>query len=105
MADESTLPVWLCVSKESDDLQLLRAMLLHHGIEARVAPVPTNIGRHAPDAAWVRESDYDQAMLLIAQMENVPIGSNWLCRGCTEVNEPQFDLCWKCGKEKMAETA
>jgi hypothetical protein len=68
MADESILPVWLCVSKEGDDLQLLCAMLQHHGIEARVAPIPSHIGRHVADAEWVRESDYDQARLLIAQM-------------------------------------
>jgi hypothetical protein len=31
-------------------------------------------------------------------LENPPIAP-WLCR-CGEHIEPQFDICWKCGKDK-----
>ena len=48
------------------------------------------------DQARVLISDYE-AMLKRAQE-----GDPWVCPGCGETLEPQFQSCWKCQAEKPA---
>ena len=50
---------------------------------------------------WVRRDlDYDRALQLI-DADNVleeSSGEAWRCPHCGEDNEPQFAVCWNCGK-------
>jgi MinD superfamily P-loop ATPase len=50
---------------------------------------------------WVkRDLDYDRALQLI-DADNVleeSSGEPWQCLHCGEDNEPQFAVCWNCGK-------
>ena len=50
---------------------------------------------------WVNDNDYPQAETLIRiTLIDEPAGSNWLCPACKEENEPSFELCWNCQKER-----
>jgi len=60
--------------------------------------------KYSQPTVCVRDVDYDRAAVLVEQMahamENPPSGFPWRCGGCMEENEPQFDICWNCGREK-----
>jgi hypothetical protein len=103
MDDDSLLPGWQCVT-ETGDSEIIRHMLENHGIDARIVRLPVRGSKASHDSVWVREGDVRHATNLVAQMtlavENPPVTFPWRCSGCREENEPQFDICWKCGRDK-----
>ena len=49
---------------------------------------------------WVKEDDFQEAKDLLDQINKPEIkGCVWTC-SCGEVLEPQFNTCWRCGKDK-----
>ena len=49
---------------------------------------------------WVENDlDYDRALQLIdaAKIADESPSAPWRCRQCSEENEGQFSVCWKCG--------
>ena len=55
---------------------------------------------------WLADDDkYDEAIELLHEKFELPQqGSKWECQQCGEMNEPAFEICWKCGAEKKAES-
>jgi len=52
---------------------------------------------------WVVDDEvYPRARVLLDQWltEIGPVREAWLCTGCGEVLEGQFESCWQCGLEK-----
>ena len=49
---------------------------------------------------WVSEVNFERAEQLVQQLISEPIGNPWTCIDCGEENEPSFELCWKCQKER-----
>jgi len=51
---------------------------------------------------WVANAkDYQVARELIAaKIENPSIKASWVCSECSEENEGNFELCWKCQSNK-----
>jgi hypothetical protein len=50
---------------------------------------------------WVENDlDHDRALQLIDSntVLEESSGSSWTCSDCGEENEPQFGVCWRCGK-------
>ena len=80
---------------------MVQEVLTNHGIESESVPVGT-LSKYSMPTLRVREADYDRSAELIDKMlkaiENPPI-AQWLSR-CGEQIERQFDICWKCGKDK-----
>jgi hypothetical protein len=93
---------WICVAEECD-AELVATMLENNGINAAVALKGTRYRRSRP-AVWVCEEDYDRAAELVdkmgEEMRNPPTGPPWRCQSCSEENEVQFDVCWKCGSDR-----
>ena len=93
---------WICVA-ENCDTELVATTLKNNGIDAVIALKGTRFYRSHP-AVWVREEDYDRAADFVEKMReamrNPPTGPLWRCDTCSEENEVQFDVCWKCGNER-----
>ena len=54
-----------------------------------------------PQVDIINESDFERAKEILKNMTPEEItGPSWICSGCKEVHEPQFEICWNCGKEK-----
>ncbi len=47
---------------------------------------------------WIlNDQDYDKAAALIeSEFENPEPGKSWICSYCSEENEGNFEVCWKC---------
>ena len=105
MVDDSIMPGWQCVADEGD-ADLVCAMLANHGIQAEILPVARIGYKYSRPTVWVRDADFERAADLVDAMahamENPPVGFPWRCSGCMEENEPQFDICWKCGRDKTS---
>lgn len=54
-----------------------------------------------PELWLVDDEVYPRARLLLDQWlaEEWNPGPDWLCPGCGERVDGQFDVCWKCGRE------
>ena len=55
-----------------------------------------------PEVWVVKNADVEKAKRLISDVLDVDSlkGDDWLCLNCQEINESQFDHCWKCGEAK-----
>ncbi|MGC9493422.1 DUF2007 domain-containing protein [Vibrio genomosp. F10] len=49
-----------------------------------------------PELWVVDDTDFETAALAIESMIKPKNTSTWVCLHCKEVNEPAFELCWKC---------
>ncbi len=47
----------------------------------------------------VREEDLGRARQALSDAYN-QVGPAWYCGACQEMNEPSFDICWKCGGDR-----
>lgn len=89
------------------DAQLVRDHLDQHGIAATVhgTMLTGAIGELPMDtrpSVWIEDPDlYERARQLIERFErSEATGDRWTCRNCKEVNEPAFELCWNCGRDR-----
>ena len=68
------------------------------------------LGEIAPFETWmevwaVKETDYDKAMAIVAEIKTPEHAGNksaWICPECGEENAASFDLCWNCQTERNA---
>jgi len=47
---------------------------------------------------WVKELDFDRSLRLINESKS-KVSANakdWVCVGCAESNEANFEICWNC---------
>ena len=49
-----------------------------------------------PEIWLVNETDLARAEALIQQLDAQAGGEPWTCTQCGEINEPEFDFCWRC---------
>jgi hypothetical protein len=91
------------------EAQLLQDLLARHRIEARVfgdylsgaaGELPVDIY----PSVWVledRELPRAQGLLedWLREHQRRAEASAWVCRGCGELVDGSFDLCWRCGTE------
>tara|TARA_R110001606_G_scaffold395664_1_gene568354 strand:+ start:36985 stop:37290 length:306 start_codon:yes stop_codon:yes gene_type:complete len=46
---------------------------------------------------WVmHDTDYDQAMRVIASSFSEEDDAEWICSNCQEKNDASFEFCWNC---------
>lgn len=95
----------------------LRLYLESHGVQAQVfgdTNAFESIIAFTPGSApsvFVHEADWQQASELLQEftnrLANKPGRSfvKWICNNCGEKVEPNFDLCWNCGKSRQEETS
>ena len=50
---------------------------------------------------WVLDDrDYERARQIIEQQyRQPPVGEDWICPTCGELNAAQFGMCWNCQTE------
>jgi len=53
---------------------------------------------------WIQDdNDLSEAMRIKSDWQSFSpkaAGNHWVCPGCGETSEPQFDSCWNCGRSK-----
>lgn len=89
------------------EAQLLRDLLDRHLIEAQVlgdylsgavGELPADI---YPTVWIIEDDDLPRARELLAAWLNENAerdgARSWVCRGCGELVDGSFDLCWRCG--------
>jgi hypothetical protein len=54
---------------------------------------------------YVEDADLDYALSVLKRASSVQAGAPWICEGCSEQLEPQFTCCWRCGRERGADTS
>ena len=48
---------------------------------------------------WLEdETCIDEAEAILREILEQRPGSEWYCRGCQELNDGAFQVCWKCGR-------
>lgn len=86
---------------------LLRSTLNASGIPAQLVGElrPGIVGEiPVPDAmveVLVDASQVLRAETVLAALDTAGNGAVWRCGGCGEENPAAFDLCWKCGKDRL----
>jgi hypothetical protein len=46
---------------------------------------------------WVRDEELPQAQSIVQGVSSARDAEPWRCRGCREVNDAAFRICWNCG--------
>ena len=48
---------------------------------------------------WLEdETRIDEAEAILREILDQRPGPDWYCRGCQELNDGAFQVCWKCGR-------
>lgn len=60
------------------------------------------LGELAPMDTWMElwvhnDEEYDRACSIIATALSDEGKTPWDCPGCSETNDPAFEICWNCG--------
>lgn len=50
---------------------------------------------------WVEDSDFEKAESLLATSISEANAKEWICPNCGESNDPSFETCWKCQRERI----
>lgn len=80
--------------------------LNHEGIPAFVEGANANSALYVGSALagvklLVAGEDQERARIALRQYHSeIPDRTAWYCGDCEEFNEPSFDLCWSCGKNR-----
>src|SRR5690349_3803759 len=93
------------------DVQLVNDLLALEGIQTIVAAAkivdPTKFDRNLR-AVFVLDRDrLERAREIVARvrrgesLKDPKSYRSWRCRGCNELVEGQFEVCWKCGRERV----
>ncbi len=86
---------------------LLQATLEAGGVRAQlVGELRPGLWGQIPSPDAMVEVQVDETQLLLAQaivtrMDAAATGAAWVCGECREENPAQFDLCWKCGRDRL----
>lgn len=93
-----------CSAANLPEAHLLRALMEHAGIAARVFNEHAQGGMgeipfvHAWPEIWLeRESDRARAEQVLAEFERADRRAARTCAACGEQNPGAFDVCWRCG--------
>jgi len=51
-----------------------------------------------PSLCVIKDADYDEAIRILKslQIKEVARVDEWKCPSCSEINPPNFELCWNC---------
>jgi hypothetical protein len=53
-----------------------------------------------PEIWVVDDSDFDRAVEIVKTSQSKGSGIDWNCKNCSEKNDPSFEICWNCHREK-----
>lgn len=99
-------PISVHVAQTPALAEMLKDLLLDHGIPASVAPAlhVTGWQEADPTEVWIAdENDLERAQEIVREFAagpSEPAGWGWRCPKCGEEVEPQFTACWKCGASR-----
>ncbi|ABM03705.1 conserved hypothetical protein [Psychromonas ingrahamii 37] len=49
---------------------------------------------------WVyNNSDFDRALEIATSSQSSSEKNDWICKNCSEKNDPSFEICWNCQRE------
>jgi hypothetical protein len=51
-----------------------------------------------PSLCVIEDTDYDKAIRILKSQQIKEVGrvDEWKCPSCSEINPPNFELCWNC---------
>ena len=50
---------------------------------------------------WVMDdSDFDRAVEIVKSSQSTNSAGDWICNNCSEKNDPSFEICWNCQRER-----
>ncbi|WEM42378.1 DUF2007 domain-containing protein [Photobacterium sp. DA100] len=81
------------------EAQQIEVQLSGEGLAAAAGELPANV---VEVGLWVKASQQASAQRLLEQYERAD-QAGWVCSGCGEHNGSQFELCWRCGQDRLAE--
>lgn len=63
------------------------------------------LGEISPFDSWPEvwiydDSDFDRAVEITELSLTRSKKMDWICENCAEKNDPSFEICWKCQREK-----
>lgn len=105
----STQEVYLAA--DPVNAEIVKDLLVERGIAAHVrnqylwggmGELPANLYPQV----WIEDpADYERARQIVVAFEKGPIesGRAWLCPGCGETVEGQFNACWHCQHPRPSE--
>jgi rubrerythrin len=95
------------VGRDLTDATLVDNLLKTEGIDAIIAPPKT--GSRALRSVYVLDRAHMARARAIVEryrrgepLVDPKTVKSWRCRTCNELIEGQFDVCWKCGRRKLA---
>ncbi len=46
---------------------------------------------------WIHDDQYfDRAMAIVKSAQHSSKAEDWICKNCSETNDPSFEICWNC---------
>jgi len=52
-----------------------------------------------PEVWIINDSDFDHALAIVKSSQHKITGVDWICKNCSEKNDPAFEICWNCQSE------
>jgi len=95
------------VGRDLTDATLLDNLLKAEGIDTVVAP-PKEGSRSLRSVYVLEAAQLARARAIVERYrQGEPLADprsirSWRCRGCNELIEGQFDVCWHCGRPRSA---
>ena len=80
------------------EAQHIAVHLSGEGLGAAAGELPANV---VEVGLWVKDCQQASAQRLLAEYEQAD-QSGWVCASCGEQNGSQFELCWQCGRDRVA---
>lgn len=112
MTDTSVLEVYS--ADDMMDAEFIRHVLAEQGIQAKIvgANLQTIYGglpiQFEVPRVWVCSEDFTLAKTLVdeaktEQLRRAALRKEWNCSNCGETNTADFEICWSCQQEDVAQ--
>ncbi|MCJ8319815.1 MAG: DUF2007 domain-containing protein [Colwellia sp.] len=49
-----------------------------------------------PEVWVINDSDFEGAVAIVESSQSRLQSADWICKSCSEKNDPSFEVCWNC---------
>jgi hypothetical protein len=54
-----------------------------------------------PEVWVMNDADFERATEILVSSQSRIKGDEWICKSCSEENDPSFEICWNCQSENL----
>ena len=54
-----------------------------------------------PEVWIINDSDFECAVEIVKSLQSRHNAVDWICKNCSEKNDPSFEICWNCQRENL----